>query len=118
MTDKEINWQPLSMIPVYAEMISKILDSSKLQLGMIQIKDHPLLNDDLISHILESQEEQQELIPACLKQCTKWGKEELSEKQSNWISEIKKNVSSLSLISKEIMSIVKSKGKNKIDSVL
>jgi len=46
MTDKEINWQPLSTIPVYAEMISKILDSSKLQLGMIQIKDHPLLNDD------------------------------------------------------------------------
>lgn len=120
MIDKQINWQPISMISVFVEMINYMLESAEIQLNQLkQAKDKPhVLDDEIINRILKSYNEQNELIPVYLQQYQRWKEEELNDKQQNWITEIKDNATSLLLINKEILDIANSISDKTIDKIL
>ena len=120
MTDKKINWQPISMISVFVEMINEMLESAEIQLNQLrQAKDKPhVLDDEIINRILKSYNEQNELIPVYLQQCQRWLEEELNDKQQAWVTEIKDNATSLLLINKEIIDTANSISDKTIDKIL
>jgi len=105
MIDKQIKWQPTSMISVFLEMINEMFESSEIQLHQLKkAKDKPhVLDDEIITRILKSYSEQNELIPVYLQQCHRWKEEDLNEKQIAWVTEIEDYATSLLLINKQIL---------------
>ena len=120
MTDKQIKWQPTSMISVFLEMINEMLESAEIQLQQLkQAKDKPhVLDDKVISRILKSYGEQNELVPVYLQQCHRWKEEELNEKQTAWVAEIEDYATSLLLINKQILDFANSISDKTIDKIL
>ena len=120
MTDKQIKWQPTSMISVFLEMINEMLESAEIQLQQLkQAKDKPhVLDDEIISRILKSYGEQNELVPVYLQQCHRWKEEELNEKQTTWVAEIEDYATSLLLINKQILDFANSISDKTIDKIL
>ena len=120
MTDKQIKWQPTSMISVFLEMINEMLESAEIQLQQLKkAKDKPhVLDDEIISRILKSYGEQNELVPVYLQQCHRWKEEELNEKQTTWVAEIEDYATSLLLINKQILDFANSISDKTIDKIL
>lgn len=120
MADKKINWQPLSMIPVIAEMVDDMLKSAEIQLTQLkQAEDNPYkLDDDIIEQILESYREQRELISVCLQQCQHWEKNKLNNKQKAWVSEIKELAEKLSITNHKIIKIAETLSGKTINTIL
>lgn len=120
MTDKQIKWQPTSMISVFLEMINEMLESAEIQFQQLkQAKDKPhVLDDEIISRILKSYGEQNELVPVYLQQCHRWKEEELNEKQTTWVAEIEDYATSLLLINKQILDFANSISDKTIDKIL
>ena len=120
MTDKQIKWQPTSMISVFLEMINEMLESAEMQFQQLkQAKDKPhVLDDEIISRILKSYGEQNELVPVYLQQCHRWKEEELNEKQTTWVAEIEDYATSLLLINKQILDFANSISDKTIDKIL
>lgn len=108
MTTNKISWQPPSKIPTVAELISSSLNSSKLQLLILKQENNPLLNKKAIQSIIESCEDHNELLPACLQQCQRWQANKLNDKQLATVNEIIDDITSLVKINQELFDLAMS----------
>jgi len=107
MSEQNINWQPTSMISVFVEMVAEMLESAQAQLANLkraQEKPH-VLDNEIIERLLTSYGEQNTLIPIYLEQCQRWQEESLNDKQTEWVADIENNLTSLQLITQEILRI-------------
>lgn len=107
MSEQNINWQPTSMISVFVEMVTEMLESAQAQLANLkraQEKPH-VLDNEIIERLLTSYGEQNTLIPIYLEQCQRWQEESLNDKQTEWVADIENNLTSLQLINQEILRI-------------
>jgi hypothetical protein len=120
MTDKPINWQPLSMIPVFIEMVDEMLKSAEIQLTQLKQAEHRphVLDDETVNRVLKSYSEQNELMPIYLQQCQRWEKEELNDNQRQWVSTIKEQSTALTIVNEKIIQIARDLSSKTINKIL
>ena len=120
MTDKPINWQPLSMIPVFIEMVDEMLESAEIQLIQLKQAEHKphVLDDETVNRVLKSYSDQNELMPIYLQQCQRWEKEELNDNQRLWVSAIKEQSTALIRVNEKIIQIARDLSNKTINKIL
>ena len=114
------NLQPTTMIPVFLETSTGMLDAAAEQLESLKKakgRAH-VLNDEMVERILKVFTEQTDYIPLYLQQCQHWRKVELNERQGQWLSEMENNIKSLAKVNQEILALVKSYQGKTINKVL
>jgi hypothetical protein len=108
------------MISVFVEMVAEMLESAQAQLANLkraQEKPH-VLDNEIIERLLTSYGEQNRLIPIYLEQCQRWQEESLNVKQTEWVADIKNNLTFLQLINQEILRIAEFCSDKTINKVL
>ena len=120
MTDKPINWQPLSMIPVFIEMVDEMLKSAEIQLTQLKQAEHKphVLDDETVNRVLKSYSDQNELMPIYLQQCQRWEKEELNDNQRQWVTTIKEQSTALTKVNEKIIQIARDLSSKTINKIL
>lgn len=114
------NFYGLNMLPIYVEISSGQLDSSKEQLTNLEkAKDKPhILDDETIERIIKLHCSQNEDNWVFFEQCKKWRDASPSDEQLAQIAEVEKNTSKLESINNEVIKLAESfKGKT-IDDVM
>ena len=120
MTRPTPNWQPLSMLPMLADMVSGMLDEVETQLHSLraaQQKPH-VLDDYTVGRVLKVYREQQDFIWVYEAQLERWQTETLTtaqrqqaEQMATQLAQLKPGLSEILVIADDL------KGKT-IESVL
>lgn len=120
MTEKPINWQPVSMIPVFIEMVDEMLKSAEIQLTQLKQAEHKphVLDDETVNRVLKSYSDQNELMPIYLQQCQRWEKEELNDNQRQWVSTIKEQSTALIEVNEKIIQIARDLSSKTVNKIL
>ena len=105
---QKINWQPLSMIPLFLEIATGMLDSAQDQLGNLEQVEHKphVLDDEIIRRLSKLYPEQKEDIPFMLEQCQRWEKETGDFEQIKKITSIKNALRKLQITIEKILPLV------------
>lgn len=114
------NWQPLSMLPTFAEMVSAQLDEVETQrqtLREAQKQPH-VLDDYTVGRVLKVYGEQQEFMWVYEAQLERWQKESLSKMQRQQIEKMAQQLKQIKPGLSEILEMAEDlKGKT-IESIL
>lgn len=114
------NWQPLSMLPMMAEMVSGTLDEVNTQLQSLraaQEKPH-VLDDHTISRVLKVYGEQQDFLWVYEGQLERWQKETLSGVQRQQIEQMAATLAQLNPGLAKILAIARDLKDKTIESVM
>ena len=114
------NWQPLSMLPTFAEMVSAQLDEVETQrqtLREAQKQPH-VLDDYTVGRVLKVYGEQQEFMWVYEAQLERWQKESLNRTQRQQIEKMTQQLKQIKPGLSEILEMAEDlKGKT-IESIL
>ena len=120
MTRPTPNWQPLSMLPTFAEMVAAQLDEIETQLQTLRAaqKQPHVLDDYTVGRVLKVYGEQQDFMWVYEAQLARWQKESLSKTQRQQIEQMAQQLKQLKPGLSEILEIAADlKGKT-IESIL
>lgn len=120
MTRPTPNWQPLSMLPTFAEMVSAQLNEIETQLQTLRAaqKQPHVLDDYTVGRVLKVYGEQQDFMWVYEAQLARWQKESLSKTQRQQIEQMAQQLKQLKPGLSEILEIAADlKGKT-IESIL
>ena len=120
MTRPTPNWQPLSMLPTFAEMVSAQLDEIETQLQTLRAaqKQPHVLDDYTVGRVLKVYGEQQDFMWVYEAQLARWQKESLSKTQRQQIEQMAQQLKQIEPGLSEILEIAADlKGKT-IESIL
>ena len=108
VNSRKVNWQPLSMIPLFLKMVDGMLESAQEQLGNLQQAKHKphVLDDEIIQRLLKLYPEQKEDIPYYLEQCQRWKNETTNPDQIKNIVIIENKLNELKQVNQQILSLV------------
>jgi len=108
VNSRKVNWQPLSMIPLFLKMVGGMLESAQEQLGNLQQAKHKphVLDDEIIQRLLKLYPEQKEDIPYYLEQCQRWKNETTNPDQIKNIVIIENKLNELKQVNQQILSLV------------
>jgi hypothetical protein len=114
------NWQPLSMLPMLAEMVSGMLGEVERQLQSLRAaQEQPhVLDDYTVGRLLKAYREQQDFLWVYEAQLERWQKESLSVGQRQQSEQMAAQLAQLKLGIKEILAIADDLGGKTIESVL
>ncbi len=120
MSQPTPNWQPLSMLPTLADMVSGMLDEVETQLKSLraaQEKPH-VLDDYTVGRVLKVYREQQDFLWVYEAQLARWQKETLNAPQRQQTEQMAAQLKQLEPGLSEILEIAEDlKGKT-IESIL
>ena len=113
-------WQPISMLPTFTEMIDGMLESSVEQLdNMRAVEDKPHVMDDAtMKRIIKPYSEQLEDHWLCEEQFKRWKKGKLAEKMGPRFDRLTKQVIKLKETNEEILAIAGRIKHNTIDKIV
>jgi hypothetical protein len=114
------NWQPLSMLPMMAEMVSGMLDEVQKQLQNLraaQEKPH-VLNDDTVGRVLKVYGEQQDFLWVYEAQLARWQQEHLTPQQQQQTEQMAAQLTQLKPGLSEILELAEDLKGQTIESVL
>ncbi|MGB3766536.1 MAG: hypothetical protein WA947_08250 [Phormidesmis sp.] len=114
------NWQPLSMLPTMAEMVSGILDEVSTQIRSLraaQEKPH-VLDDYTIGRVLKVYGEQQDFLWVYEGQLERWQKESLNTTQRQQTEQMAAQVAQLKSGLTEVLAIARDLKDKTIESVM
>lgn len=116
------NWQPISQLPLIANMIDGQLESAEEQYeSLLKAKDRPhVLDDYTIQRIIRVFTEQAEFIPVYEKQLQRWHKkvEKLTPAQRQEIERLQKQITPWRKVVTDILTLAKDLEKGTIDKVM
>jgi hypothetical protein len=114
------NWQPLSMLPMMAEMVSGMLDEVQKQLQNLraaQEKPH-VLDDDTVGRVLKVYGEQQDFLWVYEAQLARWQQEHLTPQQQQQTEQMAAQLTQLKPGLSEILELAEDLKGQTIESVL
>ena len=114
------NWQPLSMLPMLADMLSAQVEEVNTQLETLkaaQARPH-VLDDYTIGRVLKVYSEQQDFLWVYEAQVERWQKESLTAKQRQQTEQMSKDLKELTPKLKALLEIAKDLKDKTIESVL
>lgn len=114
------NWQPLSMMPMMADMVSGMLDEVETQLNSLRAaQEMPhVLDDYTVGRVLKVYREQQDFLWVYEAQLARWQEEVLTEQQRQQSEQMDAQLKHLKPGLSEILEIAEDlKGKT-IESIL
>lgn len=120
MTRPTPNWQPLSMLPTFVEMVAAQLDEIETQLQTLRAaqKQPHVLDDYTVGRVLKVYGEQQDFMWVYEAQLARWQKESLSATQRQQIEQMAQQLKQIKPGLSEILEIAADlKGKT-IESIL
>ena len=120
MTRPTPNWQPLSMLPTFAEMVAAQLDEIETQLQTLRAaqKQPHVLDDYTVGRVLKVYGEQQDFMWVYEAQLARWQKESLNKTQRQQIEQMAQQLKQIEPGLSEILEIAEDlKGKT-IESIL
>lgn len=114
------NWQPLSMLPTLANMVSAQLDEVNTQLQSLRAaQDKPhVLDDYTVGRVLKVYGEQQDFLWVYEGQLARWQKESLSATQRQQAEQMATQLSQLKPGLSEILEIAADLKDKTIESIL
>lgn len=120
MSEQQPNWQPITMLPVFTEMISGMLETSTEQLGYMQLAfDKPHVLDDATLHrVIEQYSEQLNDHWLFEEQFTRWQREDLRPAEAREVIRLIKQIAQLKECNEAILKIACSIEHATIDKIL
>ncbi len=121
MTDSPTpNWQPITALPLVAQMIDETLESARIQLeNLEEARPRPyVLDDALVSRIVRSYSDQAEFIPVYEEQLARWGQLDLTADERSEVERLKAQVDSLRGVLTSILTLASELKPGTIDTIL
>jgi hypothetical protein len=114
------NWQPLSMLPMLAEMVSGMLGEVERQFQSLRAaQEQPhVLDDYTVGRLLKAYREQQDFLWVYEAQLERWQKESLSAAQRQQSEQMAAQLTQLKLGIEEILAVADELSGKTIESVL
>ena len=120
MDKQERIWHPISMLPVFSELIDGMLDSAVEQLESIRfVLDKPhVLDDDTVNRIITLYSEQLDDHWIFETQFTQWKKDGLSEIEEKEVDRLMQQLEKLKMHGEKILRLAHSIEHNSIDKII
>ena len=120
MDEQQPQWQPLSMLPVFSDMVDGMLEASAEQLNNMRLAaDKPhVLDDATLNLVIEQYDEQLKDHWLFEEQFARWKKDNLSDEKEKEINRLTEQSSKLKDTNEEILRIAHSVEHATIDRIL
>jgi hypothetical protein len=118
--DKQPQWQPISMLPVFTDMIDGMLDASQEQLASMQLvseKPH-VMDDATLQRVVGLYSEQLEDQWLFEEQFSRWLRESLKPEETREIERLMAQAAKLKASNEQILQIADQIRHSTIDSIL
>jgi hypothetical protein len=118
--DKQPQWQPISMLPVFTDMIDGMLDASQEQLVSMQLvseKPH-VMDDATLQRVVGLYSEQLEDQWLFEEQFSRWLRESLKPEETREIERLMAQAAKLKASNEQILQIADQIRHSTIDSIL
>lgn len=114
------NWQPITALPLVAQMIDETLESARIQLeNLEEARPRPyVLDDALVSRIVRSYSDQAEFLPVYQEQLARWGRLDLTAGQRSEVERLKTQVDSFRGVLTSILTLASELKPGTIDKIL
>jgi hypothetical protein len=116
----QVNWQPISQMPLISSMIDTALNDTREHLGTLsKAKDRPhVLDDATIDRIEQVHAEQMEFVDIYTQQIGRWRKEKPSAAQSRELNRMDEQNRQLRGITADVLALARKLRKGTIERVL
>jgi hypothetical protein len=120
MTKATPNWQPLSALPMMAEVVSEQLADVRQQLQNLQsVQSRPhVLDDATVKRILQVYGEQQDFLWVYDEQVMRWQREALTPEQRQKLESMAQQLVELNAVLSDILAMAEAFEGKTIDSTL
>ncbi len=120
MNEQQPQWQPISMLPVFTDMVDGMLAASEEQLSSMRLAvDKPhVLDDATLNRVIELYDEQLKDHWLFEEQFARWKKDNLSVEEDKEINRLTEQSSKLKDTNEEILRIAHSVEHATIDKIL
>ena len=116
----QVNWQPISQMPLIASMITTSLNDTREHLGTLtKAKDRPhVLDDATIDRVEQVHTEQMNYVEIYTQQISRWRKEKPSAAQADELDRMDKQNQQLQAITADVLALASELRKGAIERVL
>ncbi len=116
----EPQWQPISMLPVFTEMVDGMLHESVVQLNnLTQIKDKPhILDDETLQRIFKLYTDQLEDHWLFTQQFKRWLSEDITPQERHEVERLNQQSQKLEQTNKQILELARSFEHATIDKIM
>lgn len=116
----QVNWQPISQMPLISSMIDTSLNDTREYLGTLsKAKDRPhVLDDTTIDRVEQVHGEQMDYVEIYTRQISRWRNEKPSAAQSRELDRMDEQNQQLRSATAEILALASELRKGTIDRVL
>lgn len=120
MKTQQPQWQPISMLPVFTDMIDGMLEAALAQLeNLRRAADTPhVLDDATLNRVIELHDNQLKDHWLFEEQFARWKRERLSNAQAKEVDRLTNQSSKLKGTNEEILEIVHRLGESTIDKIM
>ena len=116
----QVNWQPISQMPLIASMITTSLNDTREHLGTLtKAKDRPhVLDDATIDRVEQVHTEQMNYVEIYTQQISRWRKEKPSAAQADELDRMDKQNQQLQALTADVLALASELRKGAIERVL
>jgi hypothetical protein len=116
----QVNWQPISQMPLISSMIDTALNDTREHLGTLsKAKDRPhVLDDATIERVDRVHTEQMEFIDIYTRQIARWRTEKPSASQARELDRMEKQNQQLRGVTADVLTLARELRKGTIERVL
>ncbi len=116
----QVNWQPISQMPLISSMIDTALNDTREHLGTLsKAKDRPhVLDDATIDRVDRVHTEQMEFIDIYTRQIARWRTEKPSASQARELDRMEKQNQQLRGVTADVLTLARELRKGTIERVL
>lgn len=117
---KEVQWQPLSSLPLIAQLIDEGVADAETQEALLEEgKERPhVFDDDMIRRIKKVHTEKLEFIDIYLQQIERWKKETLTVDEHFELTRLSRQCECMKELVTSILALAEEIGKQTIDKIL
>jgi hypothetical protein len=117
---KQVNWQPISQMPLIASMIDTSLTDTREHLGTLtKAKDRPhVLDDDAIDRVEQVHTEQMDYAEIYAQQISRWRKEKTSATQARELDRMDKQNQQLRALTADVLALAGELREGTIERIL
>ena len=116
----QVNWQPISQLPLIAGMIKGSLDDTREHLGTLtKARDRPhVLDDATLDRVEQVHTEQMEFVDVYTQQISRWRTEKPSISQARALDQMEKQNQQLRIVTTDVLALARELRKGTIERVL
>lgn len=120
MDKQERNWHPISMLPVFSEMIDGMLENAINQLEIIYpVLDKPhVLDDHTVNRVIKLYSKQLGDLWLIDTQLARWKEDGLTETQAMEVDRLIKQMPELKMNEEKVLKLIQSIEHNTIDKIM